>query len=202
MRGTIKSPAALRCYRATVGRGSRRPSSVAALALAGALLWSGCATKSTAPPPPEPQAGPTSGTVTTVTTDGSIIQLADGSVFGILSGDASRWVGQRVRVVSGGGIMINVQSGEKGESQYVGSVHRLRTYSNSGEHNQESASPGGELVLLDDGSVWSIPPSERNVTSGWAEGGGVTVEGGPHGRYRLTNGASGSTVLAAYVGEK
>ncbi len=185
-----------------MGRGSIRPSAAAALALAGALTWAGCASKSAAPPPSETRAAPVAGRVTTVTTDGSIIELTDGSVFAIVNGDASRWVGTRVRTVSGGAIMIDVATGEKGEAQYVGSVHKPRTYANSGEHSQESASPGGELVLLDDGSVWSIPPSERGRTSGWAEGAGVSVEPGPHDTYRLTNGASASTVLATYVGEK
>jgi len=184
-------------------RAIARSPTVAALAAATALLAGGCAGNVAAPAPGhEAHAGPVSGVVSSITTDGSIIELTDGSVFALVSGDASRWLDQRVRTVSGGAIMIDVASGEKGEAQYVGSVRHPRTYANGGEHNQESGSPDGSLILLDDGSVWSIPPDERSRTSTWAEGASVSVEPGPHGRYRLTNGASGSTVLATYVGEK
>lgn len=169
--------------------------------LACALL-AGCGTTATAPPPrAESSAGDLTGVVETVTVDGSIALLRGGDVYAIVNGDSSRWEGSTVRVISGGGIMIDA-NGEKAEVHLVGSVDHPRTYSNTGEHSQESGSSDGGLLLLDDGSVWAVPAAERHHTRVWAEGAPVNVEPGPHGLYKLTNSSTGTTVLAAYIGEK
>ena len=86
-----------------------------------------------------PPAGvPRSGTVATTTADGSIVLLRGGAVFAVLSGDASSWYGDRVTIVADGRVMLNATRHDRAEVSFVGDAETPRTYSNTGEHTQES----------------------------------------------------------------
>lgn len=175
--------------------------SVAGTALS-ALALGACGVAATHQVEATPSSAPRSGVVQTTTADGSIVRLRAGGVFAVLNGDASRWVGDTVSVVSNERIMLNHARHDRAEVTYVGDAANPRTYSNTGEHTQESGAADGSLLLLDDGSVWVVPTTGRSHTYTWTEGSVVNVEPGPGGLYKLANPSSGTSVLAAYVGEK
>jgi hypothetical protein len=167
-----------------------------------AFTLAACGVAATHPVEATPSGAPRSGVVETTTADGTILRLRSGAVFAVLNGDASRWTGDSVRVISGERIMLNARLHDRAEVTYVGDPAKPRIYSNTGEHTQESGSTDGSLLLLDDGSVWVVTPEGRAHTHLWEESSTVNVEPGPHGLYRLANPSSGTSVLAAYVGEK
>lgn len=170
--------------------------------LLGALALDACGVAATHSIGPPPANVPRSGTVATTTADGSIVLLGGGAVFAVLSGDASSWTGDRVTLVANGDVMLNSARRDRAEVSFVGDAGTARAYSNTGEHTQESGATDGSLVLLDDGSVWVVARADRGHNVEWSEGSVVDVEPGSHGLYRLSNPSSGSSVAAAYVGEK
>jgi len=167
-----------------------------------ALTLSACGVSATHPVESQPTGVPNAGVVAITTSDGSILRLKSGAVFAVLNGDSSPWSGNAVKVIAGGRIMLDPQRHDRAEVSYVGEPAKPRTYANSGEHTQESGSADGSLILLDDGSVWAVQPAGRVHTRAWVEGSVVDVESASGGLYRLTNPSSGTSVLAAYVGEK
>ena len=167
-----------------------------------ALTLSACGVSGSRPAESTPSGVPNSGVVAITTSDGSILRLKSGAVFAVLNGDSSQWPGTAVKVISGARIMLDAQRHDRAEVSYVGDPAKPQTYSNSGQHTQESGSADGSLILLDDGSVWAVQSAGRVHTRAWPEGSVVDVEAATGGLYRLTNPSSGTSVLAAYVGEK
>ena len=71
------------------------------------------------------------------------------------------------------------------------------------EHNQETNSSDGAILVLEDGSVWNVADADQATARVWTDASAISVsqeESG--GEYTLHNADDNESVRASYIGDK
>jgi hypothetical protein len=155
--------------------------------------------RSTAPPPGSDQS------VEAVTSDGAVVILHDGSVYSVDSADqstVSSWSsGDQVSVGESEENLFNVASGESVSATKVGDTSESNTHAVEGEHTQQTNSDDGSVLVLDDGSIWEVSPSDQATAATWTDAASITVNQGNAGpMYELVNTDEHESIQASYIG--
>lgn len=174
----------------------------------------------TAPPPkptPKPKAAPhakrshvqpqapasDSQTVATVTSDGSVLVLDNGDVYST-SEDASNWENETANVSEDESKITKADNGEQLEVSKVGDTSSDGPYAGAGqEHNQDTNSSDGAILVLEDGSVWKVADADQSTASTWPDASAISVSEEESGsEYTLRNTDENESVTASYLGDK
>jgi hypothetical protein len=138
-----------------------------------------------------------------VTDDGNVLALDNGDVYAVSSGDASSWQGHEVIV--GRGTLTDVEGEEeKLEVKRVGNLSVSKRYSGPGEGMLDTKASNGSILVLSDGSVWSVESVDRVNTGVWLEPDSIMVNQRSGPAYELVNTDEhpAESATASYVGEK
>jgi endonuclease YncB( thermonuclease family) len=165
----------------------------------------------TAQPQPHTASPSSTASVDAVTSDGAVISLDDGSVYSVDSSDqsaVSQWSsGDQAAVDDTGDAITNLSSGdnvpvtEAGQTDDFGNT----SYADTGaEHSQDTSSDDGSIVVLDDGSIWSVASADQATTAAWTDGDSIVVNDSSSGigSYQLVNTDTQEAVDASYVGDE
>lgn len=144
---------------------------------------------------------PEQSTVENVTSDGSVLVMDDGSVYST-SEDASSWESEHVHVSEDESKLTKADNGEQLEVGQVGNASDQNPYPDTGEHTQETNSSDGAIVVLDDGSVWSVEAGDQATASVWTDSTSITVGEGSGNDYTLIDTEDHEAVTAHYIGSK
>jgi endonuclease YncB( thermonuclease family) len=159
------------------------------------------------------QTAPSSNTasVDAVTSDGAVISLDDGSVYSVDSGDQAtvrQWSsGDQVAVDDAGDTITDLSTGDNVYVTEAGQADDSSntSYTDTGaQHSQDTSSDDGSIVVLDDGSIWSIASADQATTAAWADGDSIVVNDSSSGvgSYQLVNTDTQEAVDASYVGDE
>ena len=156
------------------------------------------------PAPHAPLAGGDQ-TVETVTGDGNVLLLDDGDVYST-DEDASDWENENVSVSEDESKITKTDDGEQLEVSKIGESFNGEPYSGAGEeHNQDTNSSDGAIIVLEDGSVWVVADGDRSTASRWTDSTSITVseaEGSEPGSYTLDDTEDHESVTATHIGGK
>jgi hypothetical protein len=141
--------------------------------------------------------------VETVTSDGSVLVLDNRDVYST-SAEASGWDGESVDVSEDESTITKADNGEQLEVTKVGDTSSAGPYPGAGaDHNQDTSSPDGAIIVLEDGSVWDVADTDQATASTWTDAASIHVgEEESGGNYVLHNTDDESSVTASYVGDK
>jgi hypothetical protein len=142
-----------------------------------------------------------------VTSDGAVVVLKDGSVYAVDSGDrstSSSWQSnEAITVDEGEESLTNLESGEKVTAKQVGKTSDANPYPNTGDHTQDTNDSNGSIVVLDDGSIWAVESGDQSMAESWNDGASITVnEESAGGGYKLVNTDEHEIVHANYIGDE
>lgn len=137
-----------------------------------------------------------------VTSDGSVLTLDNGEVYSVPSGDASGWEGANVHVSEDESTLTKRDDGEQLEVSHLGATSDSNSYADTGEHTQDTISTSGAILVLEDGSVWSVDSADQATASTWTDAASITVKEGSGTSYELVNTDEHEVVTANYVGSK
>jgi hypothetical protein len=159
---------------------------------------------SPAPPPSgEPGASREKATVDVVTEDGSVLALDNGSVYSVSTGDASSWENDEVAIAQDHSSLTDLANGEKLDVSRVGDESGSNNpYPGTGDHNLDTKSSDGAIVVLEDGSVWSVDSADRASTDTWTAATSITVNEGSGNSYDLVDTDDQEVAAANYIGSK
>jgi hypothetical protein len=139
------------------------------------------------------------------TGDGSIVALADGSVwFVAATGDRTTvldWSVGDTTTVLGPGQLTDVDSGDTVTVARVGQAGKGRSYTTLGVYRLVALGDNGTVLALSDGSVWTLSATGApSIADRWPIGSEVRITRGPRDVYTLEDARIGSHVPATYVG--
>jgi hypothetical protein len=142
-----------------------------------------------------------------MTSDGAVLTLDDGSVYSVDAADqstVSSWSqGDQVSVAGTGDAITNLSTGEKVTVTSVGNSSDTNVYPNTGDHTQTTNSSDGSIIVLEDGSIWIVAPTDQATTSLWLDTASITVnDGSSTPAYDLVNTDNQETATANYIGQE
>jgi hypothetical protein len=140
--------------------------------------------------------------VDAVTEDGSVLALDNGSVYSVSSGDASSWENDEVAIAQDDSSLTDLANGEKLDVSRVGDTSESNPYPGTGDHSLDTKSSDGAIVVLEDGSVWSVDSADQANTSTWNGATSITVNEGSGNSYDLVDTDDQEVVAANYIGTK
>jgi hypothetical protein len=153
--------------------------------------------------PPAGALGGDTATAEVVTSDGSVVVLDNGAVYSMSSGDdASSWEGDDVKIAADESALTDLSNGEKFDVSHVGDTADSNAYAGTGDHSQDTNTSDGAIIVLDDGSVWSVEPGDQSTASTWTDAAAITVNEASGTSYELVNTDEHETVTANYIGDK
>jgi hypothetical protein len=138
----------------------------------------------------------------TFTTDGSLIELADGSVWLVAGNSRStvvNWSDGDSTAVIAVGELSDVGTGDTISARLLGTINAEHRYTRLGEHRLGALGNNGTILALSDGSVWVISPSGAPTVDRWPVGAGVRISAHGHVSYTLQETPTHSHVIATYV---
>ena len=140
-----------------------------------------------------------------VTSDGGVVLLADGSVYSVDSADqatASSWSsGDPISVANTDDRLTNLSTGDNVAVTSAGHSSDTNIYPNIGDHTLSVRSDDGKILILEDGSIWIVAPPGDVTDITWLAPSSITVNEGSAGPpYELVNTDDQSSVLANYIG--
>jgi hypothetical protein len=115
--------------------------------------------------------------------------------------DASSREGDEVAVGEDDRTLTDLANGEKFDVNRVGDNSDSNSYANTGDHTQDTKSSHGAIIVLDDGSVWSVDAGDQSTASTWQEAPSITVNEGSGTGYELVDTDEHETVSANYIGD-
>jgi hypothetical protein len=141
------------------------------------------------------------------TGDGSIVALADGSVwFVAATGDRTTvldWSVGDTTSVTAAAQLTDVDTGDSVTATPVGQTAKARPYTTLGLHRLLAMGDNGTVFALSDGSVWALSaPGAPSIADRWPIGSGVRVSRRAHEAYTLEDIRTDSHVPATYVGSE
>jgi hypothetical protein len=138
--------------------------------------------------------------VETVTGNGNVLVLDNGDVYALTSGEASE--GAEVTVTKGEKTITDPANGETLEVQRVGNLSESKRYTGASKSTQDTSSKNGAIIVLRDGSVWSIAGGDQAKTRLWEDADSITIHEESGSGYELVNAAKhDQSATAHFVGE-
>ncbi len=143
--------------------------------------------------------------IDTITLDGAVLVLEDGSVYSVDSGyqsTVSSWSsGNSIALGAAEDRLTNLSRGKSVSVTKVGDSAEANPYANTGEHALETSSADGSVVVLDDGSIWEVSAADQSTAARWTHASFITVnEGSSTPGYALVNTDNNSVIEANYIG--
>ena len=132
-----------------------------------------------------------------------MVVLENGDVYST-SEDAAGWESEAVNVSEDESKITKADNGEQLEVNKVGDTSGGGPYAGAGEeHNQETNSSDGAILVLEDGSVWAVTDADQVTASTWADASAISVdEEESGGSYILRNTDENESVAASYLGDR
>jgi hypothetical protein len=154
---------------------------------------------------PAPGAVNSVSSIEAFTGDGSIVELADGSVwFVAAAGDRTTvldWSVGDTTSITTVDQLTDVDTGDSVTVTQVGQAGKARVYTSLGLRRLVALGDNGTVLALSDGSVWALGASGApSIADRWPIGSGVRVSRGAHAAYTLEDIRTDSHVPATYVG--
>ena len=140
--------------------------------------------------------------IATFTSDGSVIELADGSVWLVAPSSRStvvNWSDGDTTAVIAVGELSDVGTGDTISATLLGSTTLKRPYTRFGEHRVVALGNNGTIVALSDGSVWAISTPGAPIVDSWPVGADVRISAHGHDTYTLRETRNHSHVIATFV---